>query len=1497
MSEPLVPFIRALQRVESDLSVDDAADILWLALQMSKTARRPAVASQPATARDPQRPLESPPPDDAAQPASPAAAALQSGGVPDVLSPAPPAGPASLYQPPASAAPAPGGLPLRTPAAPAVPGKRELLRALRPLVRRGASSHRQQLHLAATVQRIADEGLWLPCLRPAAERWFQVAVLIERSASMGMWQKLATELLRMLESAGAFGAVRGYQLTASERPALHLIHGRLGACSRPVALSQLGGPRGRTLILVVTDCVSAAWSQGHMTRFLAELAGTGPVALLHVFPPYMMERTALAEALPVWLHAPSPGATNDQLVAMPQDAYQTLPPEPRRYFKLPVLALEPQSLSAWARMLCASSAAWVSGCVLPGRAWPHDQAPAAPMDPEPPPSTHAAAAPSPVERVQAFRLSASPLARQLARLLTVFHGTGFSLPILRLLRQALLPAARPHHEAEVLLSGLLEILPESTGQTLCDPERVRYDFIPEIPALLEAMPRVLLQEPPPSGRQVLEALTGYVAQQFGSTRDFMAVVSTLSAMGQGESAFAELSHELLRRLGGSYAALASDGSAQLIKWSAAGHPQRNRVELSAYLGDPLAAALLSMMPPEEGMGIAQWLLGLRRFGSLVLSDAALCVAEDLAEHADGLEPSVRARLRGTLQCGRACLAAPSASSANAALAATQSWARESSGSARELLAQRVGVSATLAAAVPWLEEQPHGDRLRELVLVVLQGAQELLPATARRLRATISAHLRKQLFDPKSYLPPARRRNGKQILIGGDLGKISNQLRDTAAALGTLLAAAGYDLLFGGVSGVERAALRSYVAEGERSGSTSESLRLPPLVEGPTRARSLLAQLQSTDGRSGGSGDDGFSEADAIILLGETHYVDWLAGLDLGTRPLVIPLPWTGGTAQAVFKRLWDERDRYWALDGRRLGFIDSWWVPDATLQEQTQRVVHVLDVSFSLESLHKYRQFALHMLRLLVLSTERAEALLSAPRWSSYAAGLAAAAYGPEAAPAELSQAAPSRSKQAEGDVLAAHLAEVADYVTRAPSQELREATLLALASLLPAMRQWLAFDFAYIVELLDQDATVAMELVAWLVPLVIEHAWPLSRSSLLSAQFRTPARLHSLNMLLGVVRRANPSDRVYRQEVIEVATAWAQMYLQVVMPELGDTRLSLIRTWLKDSGIPAETELIERLLGDSSPEARIVGYLLLQSHDAIIPDHLAEQNLRRELQLAESRGELRPLTVLEGCRANLTAYNRDTRSRLLERGENTRNARSDRLSAPPLLHPDRGRPPRRASSASRNPESGAPATAAAADPPPRLAHFRAPEPDTGAVPDGYFSVRIGAQERVHFQASAFASLRDFLDTLYSLYLKDRFDEFSYGSSWVLVNADTDQILVSWGWLCSSDRKAYAAGANWLAMTRLGNVGLVAGSNWQVKDGEVRAYGIAVNEQVYYLVALNDKRRLLTLAAKEILVESPPEANDPRRYLYTAIFHMPDNAVLGIGDHRIFRQRKDAAS
>ena len=74
------------------------------------------------------------------------------------------------------------GLAFRTPSASALPNALNLSRAIRPLKRRVPSRTRLVLDEERTVQCIADESIWIPRLRPASERWLDIALVVEESA-------------------------------------------------------------------------------------------------------------------------------------------------------------------------------------------------------------------------------------------------------------------------------------------------------------------------------------------------------------------------------------------------------------------------------------------------------------------------------------------------------------------------------------------------------------------------------------------------------------------------------------------------------------------------------------------------------------------------------------------------------------------------------------------------------------------------------------------------------------------------------------------------------------------------------------------------------------------------------------------------------------------------------------------------------------------------------------------------------------------------------------------------------------------------------------------------------------------------------------------------------------------------------------------------------------------------------------------------------------------
>lgn len=96
--------------------------------------------------------------------------------------------------------------------APALPGALDLARALRPLKHSALSPIRRMLDEEATVRLIADSHIWMPVLRPMLERFHDVALVVDASPSMTIWQQTVDEFLRLLENHGAFRNVTTWSL-------------------------------------------------------------------------------------------------------------------------------------------------------------------------------------------------------------------------------------------------------------------------------------------------------------------------------------------------------------------------------------------------------------------------------------------------------------------------------------------------------------------------------------------------------------------------------------------------------------------------------------------------------------------------------------------------------------------------------------------------------------------------------------------------------------------------------------------------------------------------------------------------------------------------------------------------------------------------------------------------------------------------------------------------------------------------------------------------------------------------------------------------------------------------------------------------------------------------------------------------------------------------------------------------------------------------------------
>jgi predicted Rossmann-fold nucleotide-binding protein/tetratricopeptide (TPR) repeat protein len=434
-----------------------------------------------------------------------------------------------------------GRMAFRSPGAPALPNSLQLGRALRPLRRRRDSHWQRELDEVATAERIAREGLWSPVLRPGRSRWLELELVLDTGRSMAIWKQTLSELRTFLRYVGAFRDLRTWSLvTEGPEGRARLYRGTAGAAHGGAERDPrelLSTPAERRLILVVSDCVSPAWHTGDVGGLLRLWGRSGPVAILQMLPQRVWVRTALRHHPSVWMHGREPGAANARMVfgSWPGAVVSG----PRGSVPVPVVTLEKELFSNWARVVAGRAGAWTPGMLLrEGGSVPK-------------PVARTQEGGEPLSQVQRFEAMASPLAQRLVRL---FAAVPLSLPVMRLVWRTRLPEASQVHLAEVFLSGLLQEVGPPGGTV--DPEQVQYDFLPGVREVL------LASVPPAESLDTLQSVSRYVEERLGQALDFHAMLADPTAFG-GEQLdeplrpFARVAAAVLRQLGGEYAGLAA----------------------------------------------------------------------------------------------------------------------------------------------------------------------------------------------------------------------------------------------------------------------------------------------------------------------------------------------------------------------------------------------------------------------------------------------------------------------------------------------------------------------------------------------------------------------------------------------------------------------------------------------------------------------------------------------------------------------------------------------------------------------------------------------------------------------------------------------------------------------------------------------------------------------------------------------------------------------------
>ncbi|ROI12836.1 SAV_2336 N-terminal domain-related protein [Microcystis aeruginosa FACHB-524] len=442
--------------------------------------------------------------------------------------------------------------PFQVPAAASLQTALLISRALRPFMGKVPSATKTILDEEATASFIAERDIWLPVTKPQPERWLTLELVVEESRSSFIWRELINELQNLLENQGAFKTVRVWQLSTSNNQELQLVRrrkkGKPGQRYHPN--KELIHPRGRGLVLLVSDCVSPLWQKALIHPWLKDWSEKQPTAILQLFPERLWNSTQLGRGRKLFTTALTAGVPNPKLIL--KNYPQWLPINWQNTLLIPVITLEIEVLKQWAKVVAGSGNAQISAFLFDLEFIKQQiiEIPPISREENKQDSEDKNSIKNKAEAmVERFFATASEPAKKLAKMMA---AAPVSMQVVNLIRKTLLNEVRPVHVAEFYMGGLLKpIVENEEGQY-----RV-YDFLPGVRQVLnDAIGK----------RQtikVLDAISQYMAGEIKSPiRSFAALLTLLPTYPPEQREkilpFAQVSIEVLRNLGGEYAEFAEE---------------------------------------------------------------------------------------------------------------------------------------------------------------------------------------------------------------------------------------------------------------------------------------------------------------------------------------------------------------------------------------------------------------------------------------------------------------------------------------------------------------------------------------------------------------------------------------------------------------------------------------------------------------------------------------------------------------------------------------------------------------------------------------------------------------------------------------------------------------------------------------------------------------------------------------------------------------------------
>ncbi len=423
----------------------------------------------------------------------------------------------------------------------ALPNPRAIERALKPLKRDVGSRTESSLDAEATAQESAEQSYRnkltvIPVFQPVPIPWLEVVLLVDNSSSMLIWQETAKELTQVLSRLG-FRAVQVWHLETESK---HIKILSTTTKRQTVSPERFLGDRNNCLLLILSDCVAPAWQEDDLIRLLAKWAKQMSVTILQVFPESLWSRTVLRN-IDIQVTAYEPVISNTHFKIEPLSSFSSEESSSNKSdIPIPVVALEPDFLSDWAKMLTGTGYIYI-------------------------PSTYTASLKldrtyednsnvleikktlDPLELVTSFQAFASPLAQKLAGLLA---SVPLTLPVIRLIQTSVLKEqSKLVHLAEVITSGLVYLLPESS--TIIAKNQQVFEFHDGVRALLRRTVHTS------ETKNVWDAVESFINKKAGRGKSFAGFIPHLRGietldLDDQTLPFARLKAETLATLGPAY---------------------------------------------------------------------------------------------------------------------------------------------------------------------------------------------------------------------------------------------------------------------------------------------------------------------------------------------------------------------------------------------------------------------------------------------------------------------------------------------------------------------------------------------------------------------------------------------------------------------------------------------------------------------------------------------------------------------------------------------------------------------------------------------------------------------------------------------------------------------------------------------------------------------------------------------------------------------------------